>query len=59
MFVRLFVRSTRNQLIDYLEKCLLRITKFYVDIHVDIVYSDTGYDIIFYFRSEVIAKKNC
>ena len=32
---------------------------FYTDIHTDIVYSHTGYDVIIYFRSEVIAKKNC
>ena len=31
--------------------------KFYMDIHADIVYSHTGYDVIIYFRSEVNAKK--
>ena len=28
-----------------------KITKFYGDIHTDIVYNHTGYDIITYFRS--------
>ena len=28
-----------------------RIAKFYVNIHTDIVYSHTGYDVIIYFRS--------
>jgi len=28
-----------------------RIIKFYVDIHTNIVYSHTGYDVIIYFRS--------
>ena len=32
---------------------------FYRDIHTDIVYNQTGYDVIIYFRSEVIAKKIC
>ena len=31
-----------------------RITKFYRAIHTNIVYRHTGYDIIIYFRSEVI-----
>ena len=30
-----------------------------MDIHTDIVYSNTGYYVITYFRSEVTAKKNC
>ena len=34
-----------------------RITIFYVDIHTDIVYSRTGYDVIISFRSEVTVKK--
>ena len=33
------------------------ITKFYTVIHTDIVYSYTGYDVIVYFRSEVIGEK--
>ena len=33
-----------------------RITKFYRDIHTDIVYSHTGHGIITYFRSAVIEK---
>ena len=28
-----------------------------MDIHTEIVYSHTGYDVISYFRSEVMAKK--
>ena len=52
------IRSTRNQLLEYLENRLTyKITKFYRDIHTDIVYSHTGYDAIVYFRSKVIAKK--
>ena len=34
-----------------------RITKFYRDIHTNIVYSHTGYEAIIYFRSKIIAKK--
>ena len=56
--VRPFVRSTRNQLLQYLENRLTIITKFYTDIHTDIVYSYTGYDAITYFRSEVIWKNS-
>ena len=33
------------------------ITKFYEDTHTDIVISHTGYDVIIYFRSEVIGEK--
>ena len=32
-------------------------TKFYSDIHNDIVYSHTGHDVIIYFLSEVIGDK--
>ena len=54
----IFVHSTRNQLLEYLENRLTyRRTKFYGDIHTDIVYIHTGYDIIIYFRSEVIGGK--
>ena len=35
-----------------------RITKFYSDIHTDMFYSRTRYDIIIYFRSEAIGEKN-
>ena len=35
-----------------------RITKFYGDIHTDIVYSHTGYDVIIYFQSEVIGENS-
>ena len=31
-----------------------RITNFYRDIHTDIVYSHTGYDIIIYFQSKTV-----
>ena len=33
-----------------------RITKFYTDIHASLLYTHTGYDLIKYFMSEVIAK---
>ena len=36
---------------------LARITKFYKDIHTDLLCSYSGYDAISYFWSEVIAKK--
>ena len=36
---------------------LPRLTKFYRDINTDIVNSHTGYDVIIYFRSEVIGGK--
>ena len=44
-FVRLFVRRPR-------------ITNFYGDIHPDIIYSHTGYELIIYFRSEVIGENS-
>ena len=34
-----------------------KITTFYNDIHTDIVYSHTGYDVTIYFRLEVIGEK--
>ena len=61
-----FPHSVQGQLIHILgeissvniSKTLLRrITKFHSDIHTDIVYSRTGYDVIIYFWSEVIVKK--
>ena len=33
-----------------------RIAKFYIDIHIDLVYSPTGYDVTCYFWSAVITK---
>ena len=36
-----------------------RITKFYMDIHTDPLYSHSGYDVTRYFRSGVIANNNC
>ena len=33
-----------------------RIIKYYMDIHTDIVYSNTRHDVIIYFQSEVVAK---
>ena len=45
----MFVRSTRNRLLEYLENRLTyRIAKFYRDIHTDIAYSHIGYDVIIY-----------
>ena len=35
-----------------------RIIKFYVNIHTDIVYIRTGYDIIIYFQSEVTGENS-
>ena len=32
-------------------------TNFHTDIHTNIVYSSTGFYVIIYFQSEVIAKK--
>ena len=55
MFVRLFVQreiSSSNMVWP-------RITNYYKGIQTDIVNSRTGYDVIIYSRSEVIAKKNC
>ena len=49
-----FIRH-ENQLLEYLENLLTK-TKCYTDIQTDIVYSRTGYDVIIYFRSEVIGK---
>ena len=54
----MFVRSARRHSWNISIAVWSRITKFYVDIHTDIVHSHTGYDVIVYFRSEVIAK-NC
>ena len=54
--VRSFVRH-ENSPSNSSRTVLPRITNFYVDIHTDIFYSHIGYDVIIYFRSEVIAKK--
>ena len=37
---------------------LPKITKFYTDIHTDIIYSPTEYDVITYFWSEAIGKNS-
>ena len=52
-----FVRPSQNDRLVYLGNFFTLITKFYKDIHTDLVYIPTRYDVISYFRSEVIAQK--
>ena len=52
-------RSTAWQpavLLRTLKTVSSRITKFYGDIHTDIIYNHIGYDVIIYFQSEVIGE---
>ena len=55
--VVIVARSSQSKTVVYLEN-RLRITKFYTDLHTDLPYICTGYGVINYFQSEVIAKKN-
>ena len=50
------VSPSQSERLEYLENSLTRITKFYTDIHADILYSHTGYDFTSYFQSEGIKK---
>ena len=56
-FVRSFyTKSARSSNIS--KTVWARITKFYSHIHIDIVYSRAGYDVMIYFRSEVIGENS-